>query len=150
MVDLVLLLHSMLSQRGMGKDKPVIGCDTSANLGLGHKVVGQGAGDFGRWWARPIESSTNPTENSIQPVLFPGTTAAIRRTTPSWTLGERAEQQLGPPVVSFYPFLQEGVPNKISHIKKGTLILTSLLEDLDKICSALPCLMAFHWGRWSC
>ena len=29
----------------------------------------------------------------------------------------------------FYPFLGEGSPTKIDYIKKGTLILTSLLED---------------------
>ena len=37
---------------------------------------------------------------------------------------------LGPSVVPFYPFLGEGSPTKIDHRKKGTLILTSLLEDL--------------------
>ena len=37
---------------------------------------------------------------------------------------------LGPPVVPFYPFLGEGSPTKIDYRKKGTLILTSLLEDL--------------------
>ena len=38
---------------------------------------------------------------------------------------------LGPPVVpSFYPSLGEGSPTKIDYRKKGTLILTSLLEDL--------------------
>ena len=37
---------------------------------------------------------------------------------------------LGPPVVPFYPFLGEGSPAKIDYRKKGTLILTSLLEDL--------------------
>ena len=37
----------------------------------------------------------------------------------------------GPPVVPFYPFLgEEGSPTKIDYSKKGTLILTSLLEDL--------------------
>ena len=35
---------------------------------------------------------------------------------------------LGPPVVPFYPFLEEVSPTKIG--KMGTLILTSLLEDL--------------------
>ena len=30
----------------------------------------------------------------------------------------------------FYPFLGEGSPIKIDERKKGTLILTSLLEDL--------------------
>ena len=32
-------------------------------------------------------------------------------------------------VVSFYPFFGEGSPAKIDYRKKGTLILTSLLED---------------------
>ena len=32
-------------------------------------------------------------------------------------------------MVPFYPFLGEGSPNKIDYRKKGTLILTSLLED---------------------
>ena len=35
------------------------------------------------------------------------------------------------PVVPFYPFLGEGSPTKIDYRKKGALILTSLLEDLD-------------------
>ena len=38
--------------------------------------------------------------------------------------------RLGPPVVPFCPFLGEGSPSKIDYRKKGTLILTSLLEDL--------------------
>ena len=38
--------------------------------------------------------------------------------------------ELGPPVVLFYPFLRESSPTKIDYCKKGTLILTSLLEDL--------------------
>ena len=37
---------------------------------------------------------------------------------------------LGPPAVPFYPFLREGSPTKIDYRTKGTLILTSLLEDL--------------------
>ena len=41
--------------------------------------------------------------------------------------------QLGPPAVPFYPFLGEGYPTKIDYIKKGTLILTSLLEDLANV-----------------
>ena len=41
-------------------------------------------------------------------------------------------ETLGFPVVPFYPFLGEGSPTKIDYRKKsGTLILTSLLEDLD-------------------
>ena len=30
----------------------------------------------------------------------------------------------------FYPFLGEGSPTKLDYRKKGTLILTSLLEEL--------------------
>ena len=38
---------------------------------------------------------------------------------------------LGPPVVPFCPFLGEGSPTKIDYRNKsGTLILSSLLEDL--------------------
>ena len=38
---------------------------------------------------------------------------------------------LGPPVVPFLTlFWGEGSPTKIDYIKKGALILTSLLEDL--------------------
>ena len=40
-------------------------------------------------------------------------------------------QHLGRPVVPFYPFFGEGSLTKIDYRKKGTLILTSLLEDLD-------------------
>ena len=38
---------------------------------------------------------------------------------------------LGFPVVPFYPLLGEGSLTKMDYRKKGTLILTSLLEDLD-------------------
>ena len=38
---------------------------------------------------------------------------------------------LGPPVVLFYPFWGEGSPTKTDYRKKGTLILSSLLEDLE-------------------
>ena len=37
---------------------------------------------------------------------------------------------LSSPVGPFYPFLEEGAPTKIDYQKKGTLILTSLLEHL--------------------
>ena len=37
------------------------------------------------------------------------------------------------PVVPFYPFWGEGSPTKIDHRKKGTLVLASLLEDLDDL-----------------
>ena len=46
-----------------------------------------------------------------------------------WAL-ETCEDMLGPPVVPFYPFLGEGPLLKKTTEKKGTLILTSLLEDL--------------------
>ena len=48
-------------------------------------------------------------------------------------------KNLGPPVVPFYPFAEEGSPTKIKTIEKkyGTLILTSLLEDLG-ICASFP------------
>ena len=49
-------------------------------------------------------------------------------------IGERATDSLGPPVVPFYVFFGEGSPAKIDYIKKGTLILTSLLEDLEAVC----------------
>ena len=42
------------------------------------------------------------------------------------------EPQLGSPVVPFYPFLGEGSPTNIDCRKQGTLVLASLLEDLDK------------------
>ena len=42
------------------------------------------------------------------------------------------ELLLGPPVVPFYPFLGEGSPTKINYRIQGTLILTSLLEDLTQ------------------
>ena len=41
--------------------------------------------------------------------------------------------QLGPSVVPFCPFLGQGSPIKIYYRKKGTLILTSLLEDLINV-----------------
>ena len=40
---------------------------------------------------------------------------------------------LGLQVVPFYRFLGKGSPTKIEYRKKGTLILTSLLEDLEAI-----------------
>ena len=40
---------------------------------------------------------------------------------------------LGPPVVPFEPFLGEGSPTKIEDRKKGALVLTSLLEDLEHV-----------------
>ena len=41
---------------------------------------------------------------------------------------------IGPPVVPFYRFFfgWEGSPTKVDYRKKGTLIKTSLLEDLVK------------------
>ena len=44
----------------------------------------------------------------------------------------RTSEWIGPPVMPFYPFLGEGSPTKIDYRKKGTLILTFLLEDLDR------------------
>ena len=45
-------------------------------------------------------------------------------------LGEQVPS-LGPPVVPFSPlFLRQGSPTKMDYRKKGTLILTSMLEDL--------------------
>ena len=45
---------------------------------------------------------------------------------------------LGPPVVPFYLFLGEGCPTKIDYRKKFTLILTSLLEDLEYRATLAP------------
>ena len=45
--------------------------------------------------------------------------------------GRLAKVFLGPPVVQALPFFWEGSPAKIDYIKKVTLILTSLLEDLE-------------------
>ena len=45
--------------------------------------------------------------------------------------GPDKEGDLGPPVVPFLtPLLGEGSPTKVDYRKKGTLIPTSLLEDL--------------------
>ena len=43
---------------------------------------------------------------------------------------------VGPPVVPFSPFLGERSPTKIDYRKKGTLMLTSLLEDLAQFLAA--------------
>ena len=52
-------------------------------------------------------------------------------------------QRLTP--VPFYPFLGEGSPSKIDYRKKGTLILTSLREELGYIyhLSSLPLSSSF-------
>ena len=42
-----------------------------------------------------------------------------------------ATMKLGPPVVPFYPFLGEGSSTQIDYRQKGTLILTSLLEQKE-------------------
>ena len=57
-------------------------------------------------------------------------------------LNKKATTLLGPPVVPFYPFFGEGVSTKIDYRKKGTLILTSLLDDLAvfEIRFSIPCL----------
>ena len=48
-------------------------------------------------------------------------------------LNEVGFAKLGPLVVPFYPFLGEGSPTKIDYRKKsGTLILSSLLVDLER------------------
>ena len=47
--------------------------------------------------------------------------------------GTRDDDPLGSPVVPFHPFFGEGPPTKIDYSdysKKGTLVLSSLLEDL--------------------
>ena len=41
--------------------------------------------------------------------------------------------KLGPPVVPFHLFFWEGSHTKIGYSKKGTLIVTSLLEDLVNV-----------------
>ena len=46
----------------------------------------------------------------------------------------RVDDQLGPPVVPFYPVFGEGSPTKRDYRKKGALVLTSKLEDLVKGC----------------
>ena len=47
---------------------------------------------------------------------------------------------LGPPVVPFLtPFLGEGSPTKVDYRKLGTLILTSLLENLEELQKAMRC-----------
>ena len=49
--------------------------------------------------------------------------------------GENTSAKAGPPVVPFYPFsfLGEGSPTKTDYRRKGTLILTSRLEDLENL-----------------
>ena len=47
----------------------------------------------------------------------------------------------------FYPFLGEGSPTKIDYSKKGTLILTSLLEDLVTLDLGLLLLSARLFGE---
>ena len=49
----------------------------------------------------------------------------------------QSRQGLGPPVVPFYSFLGEGSPSKTDYRQKGTLILTSLLEDVGGSCLQL-------------
>ena len=50
---------------------------------------------------------------------------------------------LGSPVVPFYPVFGEGSPTKIDYRKKGTLVLSSLLEDLDLLAIQTPCFSSF-------
>ena len=47
-----------------------------------------------------------------------------------FTWGDLVDFNLGPRVVPFYNFLGEDSPTKIDYRQKGTLFLTSLLEDL--------------------
>ena len=55
-----------------------------------------------------------------------------------WLADDANESRLGPPVVPFYrySFGWEGSPTKIDDRQKGTLILNSLLENLEGIVSA--------------
>ena len=69
-----------------------------------------------------LTSAPEPTENTIQ-VFLNGLAFEPQP-------GRFSGSQLGPPVVPFYPCLGEGSPTKMDYKKKGTLILTSLLEDL--------------------
>ena len=55
----------------------------------------------------------------------------------SWTV--RLSTRSPSTVMPFYPFLGEGSPMKMDVRRKGTLILTSLLEDLA------PGSVAFAW-----
>ena len=47
-------------------------------------------------------------------------------------LFKSTHQKLGPPVVPFYPFFGGCSPTKIDYRKNGTLVLSSLLEDLER------------------
>ena len=63
--------------------------------------------------------------------FFPGSPAF------TWLVSGATESPLerpflGPPVVSFYPFFGEGSPTKTDYRHKGSLSLTSLLEDLAR------------------
>ena len=57
--------------------------------------------------------------------------AAWREIDRGMELGSWRLSYLGPPVVPLCPFSEEGSPTKIDYRKNGTLILGSLLEDLD-------------------
>ena len=63
-----------------------------------------------------------------------------RETPKSLYVRQTMETHLGPPVVPFYPFFGEGSPTKIDYRKKGSLILSSLLEDLATVAR---CLLSF-------
>ena len=82
------------------------------------------------WW--------NPGGTLVQPWCNPRGTLPQGRPGPPRSLSGLRPQsfqlfgkKLGAPVVPFYPFVGEGSPTKIDYKKKGTLILTSLLEDLE-------------------
>ena len=60
----------------------------------------------------------------------------------------RIDEMLGPPV-PFYPCSGEGSPTKTDYGKKGTLILSSLLEDLGSICPRYSLwLNPWHYFQW--
>ena len=56
---------------------------------------------------------------------------------------------LGPPVVPFYPCLGGRSPTKIDYRKKGTLISTSLLEDLVVVLARRRQGLGFHHGDFT-
>ena len=51
-------------------------------------------------------------------------------------------------MVPVYPFLGEGLPTKIDYRQKGTLILTSLLEDLVSFFCLLHLRQDSEVGLW--
>ena len=68
---------------------------------------------------------------------------------PAMARGFHQSHSLDPPVVPFYPlFFWEGSALKIDYRKKGTLILTSLLEDL--VVLAWPFYTFVAWSQTPC